>query len=91
MVENPIQRSHAEEVAGVYVGIVAATSGHSLTVVEAALAMALTLIGERRGLTGPALVDWIETIATASSIAAHRNVENPELRPTDIIAREALN
>lgn len=91
MVENSAQRSHADEVAGVYIGIVAATSGHPLTVVEAALAMALTLIGERRGLTGPLLLDWIGTIATASSIAAERNVENPELRPTDLFSREALN
>jgi hypothetical protein len=88
MVENSAQRAHADEVARVYVCIVGATAGHSTAVVEAALAMSLTLIGERYKLTGSALADWIDTIATAATIAAQRLRPAPE--PTTA-PREPLN
>jgi hypothetical protein len=90
MVENSAQRAHADEVARVYVGIVGATTGHSTAVVEAALAMSLTLLGERHGFTGSALAEWIETIATAATIAAQRPTPNPE--PTaEAAACDSLN
>ena len=89
MVENSAQRAHADEVARVYVSIVGATAGHSTAVVEAALAMSLTLIGERHKLTGPALADWIETIATAATIAAQRLRHDPELDTAP--SRDSLN
>ena len=79
MVENSSQRAHADDVARVYVGIVAATAGHPTAVVEAALAMSLTLIGERHKLAGPALAEWIDAIATAATIAAQRLRHDPEL------------
>lgn len=91
MVENFAANSRADDVARVYLGIVTATAGQPLAIVEAALAMSLTLIGEQRGLTAAALVDWIETVATAAAIAAQRDAADPVLRPTDIIARESLN
>jgi hypothetical protein len=91
MVENFAQRAHADDVARVYVGIVAVTSGRTSAVVEAALAMALTLIGERHGLTGPALLDWIETIAIAASIAAQRQTCDPELTVATVTPHDLLN
>ena len=91
MVENFAARPHTEDVAGTYLAILAATTGRPTSVVEAALAMALTLIGERHGLTGPALVDWIDTIATAATIAAQRLTLEPDLSPTETTAHEPLN
>jgi len=91
MVENFAARPHTEDVARTYLAIIAVTTGHPTSVVEAALAMALTLIGERHGLTGPALLDWIDTIATAASIAAQRLPIEPDLSPTEAIAHKALN
>jgi hypothetical protein len=91
MVENFAARPHAEDVARTYLAIIAATTGHPISVVEAALAMALTLIGERHGLTGPALLDWIDTIATVASIAAQRLPLEPDLSVTEAIAHESLN
>jgi hypothetical protein len=91
MVENFAGRPHTEDVARTYLAIIAATTGHPTSVVEAALAMALTLIGERHGLTGSALLDWIDTIATAASIAAQRMPLEPDLSSTDAIPRESLN
>jgi hypothetical protein len=91
MVENFRARPHAEDVAQTYLAIVGATSGRPTSVIEAALAMALTLIGERHGLTGPALLDWIDTIATAASIAAQRIPLDPNQAPPEITAPESLN
>lgn len=91
MVENFPPRAMADDVARIYLGIVAATAGHSTAVVEAALAMALTLVGERHGLSGDALVDWIDTIATAASIAAQRATLDLQVLPSAIAPRESLN
>lgn len=91
MVENFAARPHTEDVAGTYLAILAATAGRPTSVVEAALAMALTLIGERHGLAGPALLDWIDTIATAASIAAQRLTLEPELSATEPMPHESLN
>ena len=90
MVENSSD-PQADDVARVYLGILLATGGHPTHIVEAALAMALTLVGERHGLAGSALRHWIDTIATAAALAVERASRDPDLSPTGILPRELLN
>ncbi len=70
MVEDFSARANPDEVAIIYLGIVAAAAGHTPTAIRAALSMALTLLGEQHGLSGPALLDWIDTIAATARLAA---------------------
>jgi hypothetical protein len=63
-------RSNPDAVAEIYLGIAAATAGHGLPLVRAALAMSITLIGEQHGLHGAALIDWIDSIANTARKAA---------------------
>jgi hypothetical protein len=86
MVDNS-STSKADDVARVYLGILLATAGHSTQIVEAALAMALTLVGERHGLAGSGLRSWIDTIATAATLAVDRHPLDVRVART----RELLN
>jgi hypothetical protein len=51
--------------------------------------MALTLVGERHGLAGSALRRWIDTIATAATLAVERHPPDRDLHVA--ITRELLN
>jgi len=88
MVENSPD-PQADDVAHVYLGVLLATAGHPTHIVEAALAMALTLVGERHGLAGSALRRWIDTIATAATLAVERHPPDRDLHVA--ITRGLLN
>jgi hypothetical protein len=70
MVEDPGDRRPTDDIARIYLGIVAAAEGHRPEAVAAALAMSVVLLGEQRGLKGADLLEWIDTIAATARLAA---------------------
>jgi hypothetical protein len=59
----------AREVTDLYLGLMAALHGANRAAARSALAMAIVITGERSGLAGQPLLDWIDTIATAARSA----------------------
>jgi hypothetical protein len=59
----------ALEVTAVYIGIMSALEGASISSIQSALAAAAVMTGERLGLEGQDLVDWIDTIALRAQAA----------------------
>lgn len=61
----------AQEVIGIYVGVMRALEGASMAAAQSALAMAMLMTGEHLGLTGKDLADWIdETANDAKAVLA---------------------
>lgn len=68
MAEDRQGSSPAREVADLYVGLMSVLRGSSRPAAQSALAMAVVMSGEQSGLSGHALLDWIDSI-TASARA----------------------
>ena len=69
MTQEPPGRQ-TDDVARIYLGIVAASAGYDPAVVRAALSMSVVLLGEQHGLSGPELFEWIEAISATARLAA---------------------
>ena len=63
--ESPLVR----EVTDLYLGLMAALHGANRPAARSALAMAIVMTGERSGLDGQPLLDWIDSIVTAARAA----------------------
>lgn len=57
---SPKYPNRSIEVAELYLGLMQALEGASLPALRSALAMTLLMTGERLGLSGEALGDWID-------------------------------
>jgi hypothetical protein len=69
MPNDPRSPGRTGEVAELYLGLIAVLHGASPTATRAALALAIVMSGEYAGLTGDALLAWIDDI-TASARSA---------------------
>lgn len=54
------QSDLTREITTIYIGLMQALDGASLTAVRSALAMAVLMTGENSGLDGEALTEWID-------------------------------
>ena len=71
MPDNSDGERLAQEVTGLYVGVMRALEGASTAAAQSALAMALLMTGEQLGLEGRDLADWIdETANDAKAVLA---------------------
>jgi hypothetical protein len=67
----------AREVTDLYLGLMAALHGANREAARSALAMAVVMSGERSGLKGQSLLDWIDSIATAARSAVLKPPREP--------------
>ena len=80
MSDDPHSETLSFEVSCVYVEVMQALEGASTAATRSALAMAVLMTGEHLGLTGQALIDWIDETGNNAKAALRLSHSSPQLQ-----------